>query len=65
MVTLASADPLVQSELVTGGKIDSSVGPGVGLRVFTVQSGIIETEDSVGSASTNGGVGRASVVAVE
>jgi len=37
IVTLASAAPLVQSASPTGGKMDCSVGPGVGWRDTTVQ----------------------------
>jgi hypothetical protein len=37
MVTLASAGPLTQSDVVTGGKFDSDVGPAVGFLVTAVQ----------------------------
>jgi hypothetical protein len=38
-VTDASAGPFIQSLSVTGGKIDCSVGPGVGRGLTTVQPG--------------------------
>ncbi len=37
IVTLAVIGPLTQSVSLTGGKIDSAVGPGVGFWVITVQ----------------------------
>lgn len=37
IVTLASSGPWVQSDSLTGGIMDCSVGPGVGWRLTTVQ----------------------------
>jgi hypothetical protein len=45
MVTLALAGPLTQSVALTGGKIDSAVGPGVGFLVITVQPDAGERAD--------------------
>src|SRR4030042_1498151 len=64
MVTLAVAGPFTQSVSVTGGKIDSAVGPGVGFFVITVQPESGRKADWVGTVRTTVGAGRASVVAV-
>ena len=61
MVTLADAGPLTQSVLLTGGKIDSGVGPGVGFRVTTVQLDAGKIDPCVGTVNTMVGAGRALV----
>lgn len=60
MVTLADAGPFTQSVLLTGGKTNSGVGPGVGNCVITVQPEAGEI-DSVGTINTAAGAGRALV----
>lgn len=65
MVTLASFGPFTWSASVTGGYIDSAVGPGVGFFVITVQPGSGSKADCVGIVRTTVGAGRASVGAVD
>ncbi len=65
IVTLAFAGPFTQSELVTGGKTDSGVGPGVGFVVITVQPESGWKGVPSGTDSTTVGAGRATEVAVE
>jgi hypothetical protein len=64
MVTLASAGPLTQSVLLTAGKTDSAVGPGVGFLLMTVQPESGSKLVSVGTLNTTVGAGRATLVTV-
>lgn len=64
MVTFALAGPLTHSVSLTGGKIDSAVGPGVGFWLITVQPESGERTGWDGTVRTTVGVGRALVVGV-
>jgi len=64
MVTLALAGPLTHSVSLTGGKIDSAVGPGVGFRLITVQPESGDRTAWDGTVRTTVGAGRALVVGV-
>jgi hypothetical protein len=64
IVTLAVIGPLTQSVSLTGGKIDSAVGPGVGFWVITVQPESGKRAAWVGTVRMTVGAGRVFVVAV-
>ncbi len=64
MVTLAPGGPLTQSVELTGGKIDSVVGPGVGFCEITVQPESGSRAPWVGTVNTTVGAGRDGEVAV-
>ena len=60
-MTLALAGPLTQSVSLTGGNIDSAVGPGVGFWVITVQPDSGEMDACEGTVKTTVGAGRSLV----